>query len=151
MSPDQKARQEIDRHLQECGWVVQSFRDMNISAGPGIAVREFLLKTFASPGQIRMWEKYSSWMLRGNKKPRHHAWALNAADFPLTSSWRSWVASWVWFAFSWVVSTCLPWLFLLRIGHRNLSTGHIVITWAVLNLDESLPAWTNWVQKNPRQ
>src|SRR6516165_4602121 len=45
MTPEQKARREIDRQLQQCGWVVQSFRDMNISAGPGVAVREFRLKS----------------------------------------------------------------------------------------------------------
>jgi type I restriction enzyme M protein len=37
MTPEQKARQEIDRQLEQCGWVVQSFRDMNISAGLGVA------------------------------------------------------------------------------------------------------------------
>src|ERR1700692_3911797 len=45
MTPEQKSRQEIDRQLQQCGWVVQSYRDMNISAGLGIAVREFPLKS----------------------------------------------------------------------------------------------------------
>src|SRR3984957_845922 len=45
MTPEQKARQEIDRQLQQCGWVVQTYRDMNMSAGLGIAVREFPLKS----------------------------------------------------------------------------------------------------------
>src|SRR5436309_6370756 len=45
MTPEQKSRQEIDRQLEQCGWVVQSFRDMNISAGLGVAVREFPLKS----------------------------------------------------------------------------------------------------------
>lgn len=45
MTPEQKARLEIDRQLEQCGWVVQSFRDMNMSAGLGIAVREFRLKS----------------------------------------------------------------------------------------------------------
>jgi type I restriction enzyme, R subunit len=45
MTPEQRARQEIDRQLEQCGWVVQSFRDMNISAGLGVAVREFPLKS----------------------------------------------------------------------------------------------------------
>jgi len=43
MTPEQKSRQQIDRQLEQCGWVVQSFRDMNMSAGLGIAVREFPL------------------------------------------------------------------------------------------------------------
>ena len=45
MTPEQRSRLEIDRQLVQCGWVVQSFRDMNISAGPGVAVREFPLKS----------------------------------------------------------------------------------------------------------
>src|SRR5262249_25971796 len=44
MAPEQKSRREIDRQLEQCGWVVQSFRDMNISAGLGVAVREVPLK-----------------------------------------------------------------------------------------------------------
>jgi type I restriction enzyme R subunit len=45
MTPEQKVSQQIDRQLEQCGWVVQSFRDMNISAGLGVAVREFPLKS----------------------------------------------------------------------------------------------------------
>src|SRR3954453_7991584 len=45
MTPEQQSRQEIDRQLQQSGWVVQSFREMNISASLGVAVREFPLKS----------------------------------------------------------------------------------------------------------
>ena len=45
MTPEQRARQEIDLQLQQCGWIVQGYRDMNISAGLGVAVREFRLKS----------------------------------------------------------------------------------------------------------
>jgi len=44
-SPEQQARQQIDHQLAQCGWIVQSYRDMNISAGPGVAIREFPLNT----------------------------------------------------------------------------------------------------------
>ena len=43
MTPEEEARQEIDRQLAECGWVVQDRRAMNIFAGSGVAVREFPL------------------------------------------------------------------------------------------------------------
>lgn len=43
MTPEQKARQEIDRQLEQAGWVVQDFAEINISAGLGVAVREFPL------------------------------------------------------------------------------------------------------------
>ncbi|MCY2953282.1 MAG: hypothetical protein NTU53_15080 [Planctomycetota bacterium] len=45
LTPEQNARQKIDRHLQQCGWVLQDYRALNISASPGVAVREFPLKT----------------------------------------------------------------------------------------------------------
>jgi type I restriction enzyme R subunit len=48
MTPEQKARQRIDQQLVQCGWVVQDYADMNISAGHGVAVREFPLKTGAA-------------------------------------------------------------------------------------------------------
>jgi type I restriction enzyme, R subunit len=44
MTPEQKARQKIDQRLVQCGWLVQNHREMNISAGPGVAIREFPLK-----------------------------------------------------------------------------------------------------------
>src|SRR5689334_7848265 len=48
MTPEQKARQRIDQQLAQCGWLVQDYADMNISAGAGVAVREFPLKTGAA-------------------------------------------------------------------------------------------------------
>ena len=44
-TPEQQARQEIDRQLAQCGWLVQDYRAMNLSADLGVAVREFLLTT----------------------------------------------------------------------------------------------------------
>lgn len=45
MTPEQEARQEIDRQLVAAGWIVQDYRDLHITAGLGVAVREFPLKT----------------------------------------------------------------------------------------------------------
>lgn len=45
MTPEQKARQIIDRQLAQAGWEVQDYGRMNISAALGVAVREFPLKT----------------------------------------------------------------------------------------------------------
>ena len=44
-TPEEKARQEIDRQLAACGWLVQDFKSMHITAALGVAVREFQLKT----------------------------------------------------------------------------------------------------------
>lgn len=45
MTPEQKSRQQIDRQLEQVGWIVQDYRQMNISARLGVAVREFPLTT----------------------------------------------------------------------------------------------------------
>jgi type I restriction enzyme R subunit len=42
--PESRAREEIDRQLSEAGWIVQDRAAANLSAGPGVAVREFPLK-----------------------------------------------------------------------------------------------------------
>lgn len=44
-TPEQEARQNIDRQLGETGWLVQDYRAMNLSAGLGVAIREFPLTT----------------------------------------------------------------------------------------------------------
>ncbi|HEY6419167.1 MAG TPA: type I restriction-modification enzyme R subunit C-terminal domain-containing protein [Candidatus Binataceae bacterium] len=41
LSPEQEAREQIDRLLCEAGWVVQNREDVNLSAGRGVAIREF--------------------------------------------------------------------------------------------------------------
>ena len=45
MTPEQTSRQPIDRRLEQAGWIVQDYRQMNISTGLGVAVREFPLTT----------------------------------------------------------------------------------------------------------
>jgi len=37
------ARRDIDDQLAECGWSVQNISDLNLNAGRGVAVREFIL------------------------------------------------------------------------------------------------------------
>ena len=44
MTPEQKARIQIDTVLEQAGWVVQDAHSVNLSAGRGVAVREFGLK-----------------------------------------------------------------------------------------------------------
>ncbi len=44
-TPEQRARQNIDKLLQAAGWVVQDRRDLNLGAGLGVAVREYHLST----------------------------------------------------------------------------------------------------------
>jgi type I restriction enzyme R subunit len=38
-NPEQRARDNIDRLLEEAGWKVQDNKKINFNAGPGIAVR----------------------------------------------------------------------------------------------------------------
>jgi type I restriction enzyme R subunit len=44
LTPEAKARVEIDRMLVATGWVVQDYARVNLSASRGVAVREFVLK-----------------------------------------------------------------------------------------------------------
>ncbi len=45
MTPEQKARQSIDAKLSASGWLIQDIKELNLSAGRGIAVREFPTST----------------------------------------------------------------------------------------------------------
>jgi type I restriction enzyme R subunit len=45
MKPERKARQRTDLQLEQAGWAVQDYRQMNISASRGVAVRELPLAT----------------------------------------------------------------------------------------------------------
>ncbi|MBP7338930.1 DEAD/DEAH box helicase family protein [Niveispirillum sp.] len=44
-NPEQVARDQIDAHLAEAGWCVQNMKDLDWSAGQGIAVREYQTDT----------------------------------------------------------------------------------------------------------
>ncbi len=52
MTPEQKARLQIDRKLEESGWLVQDYDKINISAGTGVAVREFPLRSNNADGML---------------------------------------------------------------------------------------------------
>ena len=41
MTPETKARQHIDRKLEQAGWIIQDMKQLNLSAGLGVAVREY--------------------------------------------------------------------------------------------------------------
>src|SRR5437879_8843217 len=43
-TPEDRARQNIDKLLADAGWLVQDKRQTNLSVGRGVAVREFPLK-----------------------------------------------------------------------------------------------------------
>src|SRR5690242_17707539 len=45
LSPEAKARNNIDRQLTEAGWIVQSRDQANVTAGRGVAVTYFPLKS----------------------------------------------------------------------------------------------------------
>ncbi len=41
MKPEEQARQDIDKQLEKANWDIQDHKKINLSAGPGVAVREF--------------------------------------------------------------------------------------------------------------
>ena len=50
MTPEQEARQEIDRQLEAAGWIVQDYRDIYITAGLGVAVHKNCGHIYPPPG-----------------------------------------------------------------------------------------------------
>ncbi|SRR5579883_1855622 len=48
MTPEARARARIDELLRECGWQLQDRDEINLGAGLGVAVREFLLPSGAA-------------------------------------------------------------------------------------------------------
>jgi type I restriction enzyme R subunit len=45
MTPEERARQQIDTLLHQSGWIVQDRSQTNLAAGPGVAIREAMLET----------------------------------------------------------------------------------------------------------
>lgn len=41
-NPEQIARDNIDKQLTACGWIIQSIKQVNLNAGLGIAVKEYI-------------------------------------------------------------------------------------------------------------
>ena len=41
-NPEQIARDNIDKQLTDCGWLIQGIKKVNLHAGIGIAVKEYL-------------------------------------------------------------------------------------------------------------
>ena len=44
ITPEDRARQNIDQLLAASGWIIQNRDEANITAGRGVAVREFSMK-----------------------------------------------------------------------------------------------------------
>jgi type I restriction enzyme R subunit len=45
MTPETRARQQIDQKLERAGWVIQDMKQFNLSAGLGVAIREYTTAT----------------------------------------------------------------------------------------------------------
>ena len=45
MKPEEIARQKIDQLLEAAGWTIQDYKDLNLGASLGVAIREFPLKS----------------------------------------------------------------------------------------------------------
>jgi len=39
MTPEQEARQDIDKQLEAAGWAVQDYKQLNLGASLGVAIR----------------------------------------------------------------------------------------------------------------
>ena len=65
-TPEQKARREIDADLVAAGWLVQDRDELDLTAGRGIAVREFHMKA-DRPFVFTIQEKESGVLLFAGK------------------------------------------------------------------------------------
>ena len=45
MTPEAQARVEIDVKLLQAGWLIQDFKQLNLGASSGVAVREYPTET----------------------------------------------------------------------------------------------------------
>lgn len=45
MTPEERARERIDQLLESAGWTIQDYRELDLGASIGVAVREFPLKS----------------------------------------------------------------------------------------------------------
>lgn len=45
MAPESQARLKIDQLLTDAGWIIQDYKQINLGASLGIAVREYPLKS----------------------------------------------------------------------------------------------------------
>lgn len=53
-TPEALAREKIDAMLVAAGWVVQDYKELNLSANSGIALREVQLESIRNIGQERI-------------------------------------------------------------------------------------------------
>jgi len=44
MKPEEQTRKDIDKQLKKANWIIQDRLNVNLGAGPGIAIREFNTK-----------------------------------------------------------------------------------------------------------
>jgi len=44
MKLEERARKDIDKKLKKANWIIQDRSNLNLGAGPGIAIREFSTK-----------------------------------------------------------------------------------------------------------
>ena len=52
LTPEQEARQQIDRMLAEAGWLVQDVKSVNLHAGRGVAICEFHILSIYKKSKI---------------------------------------------------------------------------------------------------
>jgi type I restriction enzyme R subunit len=67
LGPEAKARVDIDAQLQAAGWIVQPYRQMNLGAGPGVAVREFPIGPRDRPDYLLFFDRRAVGVIEAKK------------------------------------------------------------------------------------
>ena len=71
-TPEQKARDQIDKLLEQAGWVVADMKSLNWSAGPGIAIREYKTASGHSPDYALFVDKDPVGVIEAKKEEEGH-------------------------------------------------------------------------------
>ncbi|MBI3979354.1 MAG: DEAD/DEAH box helicase family protein [Chloroflexi bacterium] len=92
-TPEARARERIDQLLEAAGWIVQHRSELNFGAAPGVAVREFHLKTgtadyllFVDRKMIGVVEAKPAGVPLSGVEPQSEKYSVGLPDVP--PAWR---------------------------------------------------------------
>ncbi len=78
--PEDIAREQIDRMLEQAGWDVQDVKTANIWAKKGVAIREFELKSgYGTADYLALCRWSGSRRHRGEERGQHAYWCQGGA------------------------------------------------------------------------
>lgn len=68
LKPEEEARKKIDSLLELAGWLLQDYKDVNLGAGLGVAIREFSLKGAGFADYLLFVERHAVGVIEAKRK-----------------------------------------------------------------------------------